>query len=106
MDEDFDTQIRRMQNARHRERYLQSVQKELNGENIYTRYKFWCSVYHEEGDETNATVFSEYLREYNIELTFWQRKYLAEKYFGYSFKWNNSEQDWDIIKENNNGIVD
>lgn len=97
--EDFDIQIRQMQNARHREEYWKAVHNRVTGESIYTMYKCWCNGWRNGEDKTNAKVFAEYLKEKNIELTFLQRKHLAEKYFGYKYVYNNEKQDWDIIKD-------
>lgn len=100
--EDFDTQIRQMQRERQREEYWRSVHNRVTGESIYTMYKCWCMGYRNGEDKTNAKVFGQYLKEHNIELTFWQRKYLAEKYFGYQYVWNAEKKDWDKKKIKSN----
>lgn len=99
MDEDFDTLIRQIRQERCREEYWQSVCNKVSGEDIYTMYKCWCNGWRNGQDKTNAKVFGEYLKEKGIELTFWQRKHLAEKYFGYKYVYDYKKKNWEIIKE-------
>lgn len=74
--------------------------EELNrlGEHIYTDFRIWCNAFRDAQGKTDAKVFSEYLKEQNVSLSFWQKKHLAEKYFGYKYEWNDEEQKWKIRK--------
>lgn len=68
------------------------------GENIYTEFKAWCNAYKKGQGKDNPNTFAEYLKTENLELTFWQRKHLAEKYFGYKYEYKHDKEEWEIKK--------
>lgn len=90
--------LREMRNERvERERRERETRQAL-GEDVYTLFWVWCQAKRHGQDTDNDKVFSQYLKDNNIELSFWQKKYLAEKYFGYRYEWNNEQQKWYIGK--------
>lgn len=96
--EQFYQLAREINAERCKERTEQYEERELNGENIYTNFSLWCSVYSPKGRES-PKVFAEYLKCEKVALTFVQRKHLAEKYFGYKFTYNHENQEWEIKKQ-------
>ena len=90
--------LRDMRNERvERERRERETSKAL-GEDVYTLFWVWCQAKRHGQDTDNDKVFSQYIKENNIELSFWQKKYLAEKYFGYRYEWQQDKQKWLITK--------
>lgn len=72
--------------------------KKLNGEYIYVNFCVWCNAFNSSNGKTDAKLFAKFLKQENIELTFWQRKHLAEKYFGYKYEYKHDKQEWEIKK--------
>lgn len=93
----FNEQIENMQNARHREHFFEANARDKNGDNIYLWFCVWCNINGDSTWKTSPKKFAEYLKAENVELGFWQRKSIAEKYFGYAFTYQNG--DWVIKKE-------
>jgi len=54
---------------------------EITGDNIYILYCSWCNAFKNRNLKNNAETFAEFLKKENIKLTFWQKKYIYEKYF-------------------------
>ena len=93
----FETIAIQVHNDRVRERHYDHLKKEECGEYIYHSFSLWCGCFEPNKDRNSAKVFAEYLKERNITLTFFQRKYLSEKYFGFKFEWDEEQNKW-IIK--------
>lgn len=72
--------------------------KAINGENIYIKFVTWCLAFKGDKAVNSPNVFAEFLKAENIELDFWQRKHIAEKYFGYRFTWNSQKSEWEITR--------
>lgn len=100
MDE-FEKQIREMVEERDRKQVIDNEIAERNGEYVYSKFKCWCNAFKNGKGQNNARVFAEFLKEENIELTFWQKKAIAEKYFGYKYTYDTNKDEWIIRKENN-----
>lgn len=94
----FEEQIRQMQDERHRRERWECKRKQLNGEYIYVNFCVWCNAFNDSKCKNDAKLFAKFLKQENIELTFWQRKHLAEKYFGYKYEYRHDKGDWEITK--------
>lgn len=92
----FEEQIRQMQEERHRRERYEYQRKQVNGEYIYVNFCVWCNAYNDSKGKNDAKLFAKFLKQENIELTFWQRKHLAEKYFGYKYEYDYEKKDWEI----------
>lgn len=68
----------------------------LRGEHIYTDFCLWCLAFDHRGEETNVFTFDNFLKEESITLTFWQRKHLMEKYFGFKYNYDAKKNKWTI----------
>lgn len=92
----FKTLLTQVNNERIKDEGRERRRREFTGENIYTLFWVWCNT-QKDSVELRQTpeVFGEWLKRENITLTFWQRKHIAEKYFGYEFKWNEKTNKWD-----------
>lgn len=77
---------------------LQRIHQETSGERIYLSFCNWCFAFANESTKTDAKAFAKFLKQENIKLTFWQRKNLAEKYFGYKYEYKHEKGDWEITK--------
>ena len=64
--------------------------RDIRGEDIYTDFCVYTHIY--EWKRDNPKHFAEYLKKFNKTLTTYQRKFLAEKYFGYKF--DEDKQVW------------
>jgi hypothetical protein len=73
------------------------------GDNIYWAFRVWCNAYKDGKGKNSAKVFTEYIKANSIVLNWYQRKCIAEKYFGYVFTYNYEKEDWYIEKRNDNG---
>lgn len=95
--------LHEMRNERvERERRERETRQAL-GEDVYTLFWVWCQAKRHGQDTDNPKVFGQYLKDNEIELTFWQRKHLAEKYFGYKYDWDNTKQKWNISRTTKTG---
>lgn len=101
--EDFEEQIREMVEIRKDKEAKENEVAKTRGEYEYTKFKCWCNAFKNGKGQNSARVFAEFLKEENIELTFWQKKAIAEKYFGYKYTYNYQEDTWDTKKEKING---
>lgn len=70
----------------------------IYGEDVYVRFVTWCYAFKGEKAVKDPKMFSQFLKEEKIQLNFWQKKYLAENYFGFSYNWNMKESKWEISK--------
>ena len=84
----FKSEIKKANEQRLREDRKHRLEREINGEKIYTLYCVWCNSYANEESKTNEDCFKKWLKQEREELTFWQEKHLREKYFGYKYKNN------------------
>lgn len=98
----FEEQIRQMQAERHRGEHYEYQRKQSNGEYIYVNFCVWCNAFKDSKGKNDAKLFAKFLKQENIELTFWQRKHLAEKYFGYKYEYDYEKKDWEIKKLSQN----
>ena len=83
---------------------------------VYTDFKLWCLATHPiiENDQinmqrmieevfTNSDLFKQFCSLDNSLLennAFWIKKYIAEKYFGYSYEFNHDTMTWRAKKSN------
>lgn len=72
--------------------------KMLLGDYIYADYCLWCNAFNKGKGKDDVNLFAKFLRQEKIELNFWQRKHLAESYFGYKYEFNHDKDDWEIRK--------
>lgn len=72
--------------------------KQVRGEYIYVNFCVWCNAFNNSNGKNDAKLFAKFLKQENIELTFWQRKHLAEKYFGYKYEYKRDKGEWKITK--------
>ena len=98
MDE-FEKQIKEMVKIRNAEEARANEEAKRNGEYEYTKFCCWCNAFRTMADQTNPKAFADFLKEENIELTFWQKKAIAEKYFGYEYTLNYETNEWEIKKK-------
>ena len=96
--EDFETIAREMTEIRQRKEREDARTKSLNGEAEYIKFKCWCNAFKNGKGQNDARVFAEYLKEEGKELEFNQKKYLAEKYFGYEYEYNYETHEWETHK--------
>lgn len=68
----------------------------ITGENIYVLYCSWCNAFKNKELKNDAETFGEFLKQENIKLTFWQKKYICEKYFNIKIKHNSLLKKWQI----------
>lgn len=73
-------------------------ERQALGEDIYTTFWVWCQSKWHGKFTTNIRLFDKYCKDNKIELTFWQRKHLAEKYFGYKYEYDHNKQKWKITR--------
>lgn len=76
-------------NYRERKKYIAS------GQAIYDTFCTWCFIFNGDKGRNNPVVFKRYLKEEKVELSFWQKKNLLEKYFGYTFDYDYSN-GWSV----------
>lgn len=94
MGKELDDLLKEMSQERIKSQRELHDQRERNGEALYTTFCLWCNAFKEGKKKNSAKAFAEFLAEEKIELTFWQKKHIAEKYFGYQFEWDNKEEKW------------
>ncbi len=75
------------------------TQRRLNGDSVYLDFCVWCNAYHKGEGKDDPVLFGAYLKETGQDLNFWQKKHIAEKYFGWIYEWNVYEEKWDIKKK-------
>lgn len=80
------------------QRHFKHLASQVNGEYIYVNFCVWCNAFNNCKGKTDAKLFAKFLNNENIELTFWQRKHLAEKYFGYKYEYKHDKGEWEITK--------
>jgi hypothetical protein len=98
----FTKQIRQLCYERQQAELWEQNRKKQNGEYIYLNFCVWCNIYADKSKKTDPKAFAKWLKQKNIELTFWQRKNLAEKYFGYKYEYDYEKKDWEIKKLSQN----
>ena len=79
--------------------FYKSLKRKLTGENIYGVFCAWCNAFNKGQGKNDNTVFKKFLDEENVELTFWQKKHLAENHFGYEYNWDRNLNKWIIKKK-------
>ena len=94
----FNQQIRELCYERQKAELWEQNRKKANGEYIYVNFCVWCNAFNNCKGKNDAKLFAKFLKKEKIELTFWQRKYLAEKYFGYKYEYDYEKKDWEIKK--------
>lgn len=98
----FEEQILQMQDERHRNEWWEGKRRVERGESIYVKFCVWCNAFNYGNGKKDAKLFAKFLKQENIELTFWQRKHLAEKYFGYKYEYDYEKKDWEVKKLSQN----
>ena len=94
----FEEQIIEMRAERHRNESRERQLKEVRGEYIYLDFCVWCNCYAEQETKQNERAFAEWLKRENRTLTEYQRRWIAEKYFGWQFTWNKQKNEWESRK--------
>ena len=95
-DKDFDTMIKEIHDERVAyERHSRKL-AQIKGENIYTLFCIWCNAFRNGEGKTNPNEFALFLKTENIGITPTQRRYLAEKYFGYKYEYKHDKGKWEI----------
>ena len=97
--EDFYTQLAKEHEINRRNYLEEQKMRRINAEPFYTDFICWCNAFNHGEGQNDAKIFAKFLKEENIELNFWQKKHLAEKYFGYFYAWNGLEEKWEILKK-------
>ena len=98
----FEEQLRIEHNSRILRESWERNFKQVRGEYIYVNFCVWCNAFNDSKGKNDAKLFAKFLKQENIELTFWQRKHLAEKYFGYKYEYDYEKKDWEIKKLSQN----
>lgn len=94
----FYTVLKEMRNQRTAREQRERNNRKVLGEDIYTLFWVWCQAADRGKDIANTALFGQYLKDNKIELTFWQRKHLAEKYFGCRYEWDKSKGKWRVSR--------
>ena len=81
----FEEEIRLEHNSRVRQEAWQREQNRIRGVYIYSDFCIWCNCQGREDWKKNAKMFARWLKETDTELTFYQRKNIAENYFGFVY---------------------
>lgn len=97
----FDNDIRLLQHERQFSDRVIDGRFVRAGEGIYARYCAYCNAEGKVEWKGDPRKFGEWLKASGIELDFWQRKAIAENYFGFAYEWNGSE--WKIRKNKSKG---
>lgn len=99
METTFEEQILIEHNSRIQRESWERHLKEVRGEYIYLDFCIWCNCQGDDGKlRESERAFAEWLKRENRELTPYQRRWLAEKYFGWQFTWNEEKKEWEIKK--------
>ena len=73
--------------------------KEVRGEYIYLDFCVWCNCQGDDGKlRASERAFAEWLKRENRTLTEYQRRWIAENYFGWQFTWNEEKKEWESKK--------
>ena len=67
----------------------------------YSKFCIWCRAF--KNADFSEKNFKEYILKEKIKLNFWVKKKIAELFFNYKFKYNNSTMKWE--KEKNKVIL-
>lgn len=95
----FEKMIAEEHEIRTRQEREQMHLRKITGENQYTDFCLWCNAFNKGQGKNDNQTFKRYMQEQNITLNFWQKKHLAEKYFGYEYKFDNDSRKWFIMKK-------
>ena len=103
MEDLFYQNLRDLSHKRNEKWHRENLVYKTNGENIYALFVLTC-ISEDKRDKVNDDKeFARYLRTHNIDLTPVQRKYLAEKYFGWEYiKYDYESGKWEIKKVKQN----
>lgn len=96
IEQSFNQQIRELCYERQQAELWEQNRKKANGEYIYVNFCVWCNAFNSGNGKKDAKLFAKFLKQENIELTFWQRKHLAEKHFGYKYEYKHNKGDWEV----------
>ena len=94
----FEEQIRQIHTQKIKEERWQRHLKEIRGENIYLQFCIWCNCQGLSDKQENVGLFAKWLKQENITLTEYQRRWLAENHFGWKFTWNEEKKEWESRK--------
>lgn len=92
--ETFEEIAEQIQKEKAIENHNRAFNRKVTGEEQYVLFCAWCNAFNYGEGKNDPKVFKQYLKEENIELNFWQKKYLSEKYFNYEYKWDNDNGCW------------
>ena len=94
----FEEQILIEHNSRMQRESWERHCKQVRGEYIYLDFCVWCNCYAEQETKQNEKAFAEWLKRENRTLTEYQRRWIAENYFGWQFTWNKQKNEWESKK--------
>lgn len=92
----FEEQIKIEREFNRRKEHEELMHRERNGELIYTRFCVWCNACKNGAGKHDYKLFEQYIKEYNIEPNWWQRKRIYENYFGFKFEYKDDK--WVRVK--------
>lgn len=99
MTELFENEIRIEHEERVRKENWDRKLREIRGDNIYTDFCIDCRCRGVAEKRKSEIEFANWLKAKNINLNFWQRKHIAETYFGYNFVFEHTKKTWKIEKQ-------
>lgn len=90
----FYEEIEEIHEAKVKEDYERHHLRKLRGDDTYTFFCLWCNAFNHGEGQDDSKLFAKFLKEENITLTSYQRRYLAEKYFGFKFEYDEKNAKW------------
>ena len=94
----FEEEISEIRAERHRTESRERRLKEVRGEYIYTDFCVWLHCQGQAELRNNEKAFADWLKRENRTLTEYQRRWIAEKYFGWQVTWNKQKNEWESRK--------
>ena len=73
--------------------------KQHNGETIYAMYCVWCNAFKGSKGKNDYKQFLEYMKEENVEVSFWQFKKIAENHFNFYYEYDANNKKWNIKRK-------
>lgn len=101
MSESFESLIMQENQERVERQVWERRISQNTGEDIYTDFCIYCNSKGNPLLRNSANAFGFYLKNECITLTEMQRRYIAEKYFGYKFNFIFEKKKWEISKNEN-----
>lgn len=94
---DFDTQLKEMCEIRKEQEWWQHNSLKGKLHQIIVDFKCWA---YSQGrfNDLDVNLFAEYVDKVNPAITENMKRYIAERYFGFEFKFNHNDMKWHITK--------